>query len=510
MDGAIASPSASAHHHHVRLSTLSSPGSGGKSLPKLKQRLQARKERVEQLGLASPPSVATLDSVALSEHQRTLTLGARTGESLGLSLDRTIYTAQTTQRAHPIFNQVGASERSRGAAAAGSIAILTTHTDAVAGAAHLDGDDVAAPSEHYLTNGLSGNAYENGVAANSDRPHRSLSQGHSSGGLGTESTLLSQALALPAAMGRETSAPQPALSAASAAAIPAAGGAAAAAAAAVGSTTSQGAEVASAVMAPPPATTAGYTPANVLGRDEYVGTTIAADTQGLGMMMPTTAPGSPFDLALQSGAGVGGAAKPPPAGPLSRLAKMRPHKPKVIKRMEQGEDEFRRRQAAKALGKIIGKEHEQYQLSYAMMLGIYTSVVATASATAASSAAAAASGGPSLAASTSSIAIGTGGSGGGGGGGTAGPEGWRLALDDFMKVRKLVFPPSGSPLTPPHPLSTQFKFKDYAPKAFHALRERFAIDQADYLRSLGGAYEYIEFNSNSKSGSFFFYSHDGR
>jgi hypothetical protein len=42
------------------------------------------------------------------------------------------------------------------------------------------------------------------------------------------------------------------------------------------------------------------------------------------------------------------------------------------------------------------------------------------------------------------------------------------------------------------------------------LRQRFSIDQQHYLNSLGGAYEYIEFNSNSKSGSFFFYSHDGK
>lgn len=45
---------------------------------------------------------------------------------------------------------------------------------------------------------------------------------------------------------------------------------------------------------------------------------------------------------------------------------------------------------------------------------------------------------------------------------------------------------------------------------FHHLRQRFAIDTRHYLSSLGGAYEYIEFASNSKSGSFFFYSHDGK
>lgn len=163
--------------------------------------------------------------------------------------------------------------------------------------------------------------------------------------------------------------------------------------------------------------------------------------------------GSPFDLALQAQV----AAK-----------KRRLHKPEALKRLEQGDEEFRRRKQAKALGKIINKEHKQYQTSFGMMLGIYTSVVNT----------------------------------------TIGAE--KLVLDDFFYVRKLLFPPAGSTSTPPHTLPQSFKFKDYGPKVFHHLRQRFAIDQHHYLNSLGGAYEYIEFNSNSKSGSFFFYSHDGK
>lgn len=313
---------------------------------------------------------------------------------------------------------------------------------------------------------------------------------------------------------------------------------------------------------------AGYVQNNVSRREEFRGTTIAGPlppgpapgaeggeggAPALSTLMPTTAPGSPFDIALQSQAGVGGAAKPPPAGALSRFASRlpRPHKPRVLKRIEQGDLEFRRRQAAKALGKIIGKEHVQYQLSYAMMLGIYTSVVGAVSqqqrqqhshhgvagagvsvgaggggglgasrkpptpvllrhpgaATPSGSPVPAAAGAPSLSASLprasplpsagAPLPVGL-------------DTGTKLSLDDFMAVRKLVFPPGGSQLTPPHPLSSAFKFKDYAPRAFHALRERFGIDQGEYLRSLGGAYEYVEFNSNSKSGSFFFYSHDGR
>jgi hypothetical protein len=33
---------------------------------------------------------------------------------------------------------------------------------------------------------------------------------------------------------------------------------------------------------------------------------------------------------------------------------------------------------------------------------------------------------------------------------------------------------------------------------------------ADYMLSLCGDFNYIEFQANSKSGQFFFYSHDGR
>ena len=52
--------------------------------------------------------------------------------------------------------------------------------------------------------------------------------------------------------------------------------------------------------------------------------------------------------------------------------------------------------------------------------------------------------------------------------------------------------------------------QDYSPLVFHYIRKHFHVDDSDYLTSLGGAYEYMEFISNSKSGQFFFYSHDGR
>jgi hypothetical protein len=97
-----------------------------------------------------------------------------------------------------------------------------------------------------------------------------------------------------------------------------------------------------------------------------------------------------------------------------------------------------------------------------------------------------------------------------GGHGAARHAGSRTCARLLSQVRKLTFPPGGSLLTPPHSLPQAFKFKDYSPEVFHHIRQRFAIDQRHYLNSLGGAYEYIEFNSNSKSGSFFFYSHDGK
>jgi 1-phosphatidylinositol-4-phosphate 5-kinase len=48
------------------------------------------------------------------------------------------------------------------------------------------------------------------------------------------------------------------------------------------------------------------------------------------------------------------------------------------------------------------------------------------------------------------------------------------------------FPRDGSRATPPHPASN-FKWKDYCPKAFNKLRATFHIDPADYMLSICGA-----------------------
>jgi len=89
-----------------------------------------------------------------------------------------------------------------------------------------------------------------------------------------------------------------------------------------------------------------------------------------------------------------------------------------------------------------------------------------------------------------------------------------LALGDFSYVEKISFPPKGNShgpfRTPPHQLAHTFKFKTYAPLVFSRIRDFFGVDSVSYMLSVCGNYNYLEFISNSKSGQFFFYSHDGR
>ncbi|TMW58178.1 hypothetical protein Poli38472_011766 [Pythium oligandrum] len=113
------------------------------------------------------------------------------------------------------------------------------------------------------------------------------------------------------------------------------------------------------------------------------------------------------------------------------------------------------------VGNEIHDQHEQYALTYGMMCGILNSA------------------------------------------GLQNPFKQRLTMDDFMRVDKRVFPPNSK-------LQHPFKFKDYSPDIFRQIRRRFCIDSADYMVTLCGDFNYIEFLSNSKSGQFFFYSHDGR
>ena len=73
-------------------------------------------------------------------------------------------------------------------------------------------------------------------------------------------------------------------------------------------------------------------------------------------------------------------------------------------------------------------------------------------------------------------------------------------------------PPSGLPRPPPQRQhgSPPFKWKDYAPKAFDALRRAFGVDDGDYLVSLTGESSLRELPSPGKSGSVFFLSDDDR
>lgn len=126
-------------------------------------------------------------------------------------------------------------------------------------------------------------------------------------------------------------------------------------------------------------------------------------------------------------------------------------------------------------GKVIDGQHELYAQSIAVMLGVRTSIART--------------------------------------NGLITAEGHKkrwLVDEDFLKTEKYEFRPDGSEHTPPHQLSHTFKFKDYAPVVFAYLRRLFGINEFDFLLSVCGNANFIEFISNAKSGQFFFYSSDGK
>jgi len=125
-------------------------------------------------------------------------------------------------------------------------------------------------------------------------------------------------------------------------------------------------------------------------------------------------------------------------------------------------------------GKVINGQHELYTLSIAVMLGVRTSIGTTNARMSAS-----------------------------------GGRHW-LTSDDFMASEKYEFSPKGGPRTPPHQLHHTFKFKDYSPMAFAYLRRMFGVNEFDFLLSVCGNANFIEFISNAKSGQFFFYSSDGK
>jgi 1-phosphatidylinositol-4-phosphate 5-kinase len=124
-------------------------------------------------------------------------------------------------------------------------------------------------------------------------------------------------------------------------------------------------------------------------------------------------------------------------------------------------------------GKVIDGEHELYTLSIAVMIGVRTSI-----------------------SKTNSIL-------------TSGPKRWVLP-QDFKTTEKYEFRPKGDTTLPPHRLAHTFKFKDYCPVVFAYLRRLFGNNEFDFLLSVCGNANFIEFISNAKSGQFFFYSSDGK
>ncbi|PHT37018.1 Phosphatidylinositol 4-phosphate 5-kinase 4 [Capsicum baccatum] len=69
------------------------------------------------------------------------------------------------------------------------------------------------------------------------------------------------------------------------------------------------------------------------------------------------------------------------------------------------------------------------------------------------------------------------------------------------------FPPEGSKSTPCHQ-SCEFRWKDYCPKVFGALRTLFKVDATEYMLSICGPLR--ELSSPGKSGSFFYLTNDDR
>jgi len=153
-----------------------------------------------------------------------------------------------------------------------------------------------------------------------------------------------------------------------------------------------------------------------------------------------------------------------------------PHNMLQVQRWRRKKRGGKKKRKSYVKGKVIDGRHELYTLSIAVMLGVRTSI-----------------------ARTNAIISSSDGSGK-----------KILSPQDFMAEEKYEFAPKGSSTTPPHKLTHTFKFKDYAPVAFAYLRRMFGVNEFDFLLSVCGNANFIEFISNAKSGQFFFYSSDGK
>eukprot|EP00594_Rhizosolenia_setigera_P002780 CAMPEP_0178953968 /NCGR_PEP_ID=MMETSP0789-20121207/8723_1 /TAXON_ID=3005 /ORGANISM="Rhizosolenia setigera, Strain CCMP 1694" /LENGTH=1023 /DNA_ID=CAMNT_0020635305 /DNA_START=31 /DNA_END=3102 /DNA_ORIENTATION=- len=156
-------------------------------------------------------------------------------------------------------------------------------------------------------------------------------------------------------------------------------------------------------------------------------------------------------------------------------------------------------------GNIIDEEHKHYALSIAMMLGLRTSINITNGRLSQMK--------DSNKNFNNTDTLNTNNSGRSTDQSNA--AAW-LNNADFMKVEKYIFPPKGGPRyghgpkTPPHDLGHTFKFKDYSPMTFAYLRRMYGVNEYDFLSSVCGDANFIEFISNAKSGQFLFFSTDGR
>lgn len=78
-----------------------------------------------------------------------------------------------------------------------------------------------------------------------------------------------------------------------------------------------------------------------------------------------------------------------------------------------------------------------------------------------------------------------------------------LKVGDFMTVDKYIIPLEIKGM------SSHFKFKDYAPLVFRNLRNFWSVEKYEYMNSICNPdSNFLEFVSNSKSGMYFFISHD--
>jgi len=169
----------------------------------------------------------------------------------------------------------------------------------------------------------------------------------------------------------------------------------------------------------------------------------------------------------------------------------------IIDQSEDSDDKKERKKKHKEL-KPISKKHPEYELAYDMMLGIRTVVGRIE-----------AGGHSELEDSFSDMNI----------SGTMKEAELmqryqndfvgRVNPEKFSETKSYRFPKKGGKYTPSHYMKS-FKFKDYCPQIFKMLRQLFSIDPGDYQTEVCGNYKYLEFISNSKSGQFFFYSHNQR